>query len=209
MPSSRDQPVGQRARAEQLLELGKLRLERAAGQVGPLEQLAEPLPELGLERGHRQEPAVRRLVDPVAGDTAGEQARHRVAGQAVRDEAVRAVRHRDDDARAVASALAFEQRRENLDHRALGAGGEVGDLHRRQRRRGVGEDARVAEVVQVVPRVDRVRAIRAEAGDRAEDRRRGQLDAEALPDAWPEALEHHVRLEHRRRAAARSPRPRR
>ena len=47
-------------------------------------------------------------------------------------------------------ARAFEQRSEDLDHRGLRAGGEVGDLHGRQRGCGVGERAGVAEVVQIV-----------------------------------------------------------
>ena len=87
---------------------------------------------------------------------------------------------------------AFEQRGEHLDHGALRAGGEVGDLHGRERRRGVLERARVPEVVQVVAGVERVRAARAEPGDRAEDRRPGELDAETLPHSGTEALEHHV-----------------
>ena len=89
--------------------------------------------------------------------------------QAVRHEAVGAVRHRDDDARALARPLAFEERGEDLDQRALRAGGEIGDLHGRQRRCGVGEDSGVPEVVQVVPGVARVRAVSAEAGERAQD----------------------------------------
>ena len=40
------------------------------------------------------------------------------------------------------------------------AAGEVGDLHRRHRRRGVGEHTGAAEVVEVVARVARVRAVR-------------------------------------------------
>ena len=52
------------------------------------------------------------------------------------------------------------ERGEHLDHGALRAGGEVGDLDRRQRGRGVGERAGVAEVVQVVAGLRRVRARR-------------------------------------------------
>src|SRR4029077_21210633 len=66
----------------------------------------------------------------------------------------------------------------------------------------------VAEVVEVVAGLRRVRAVGAEAGDRAEDGRRRQLDAESLPDARAESLEHDVRLQElrRRRLAARIPR---
>ena len=47
----------------------------------------------------RWRPSARR-VDPVAGEPAREHARHRLAAEPVRDEVVRAVGHRDDDARA-------------------------------------------------------------------------------------------------------------
>ena len=61
---------------------------------------------------------------------AGEQA----FGQAlepVRDEAVRAVGHRDDEPRAAAGALALEQRGEITSSAAESARGEIGDLHGR------------------------------------------------------------------------------
>ena len=67
-------------------------------ELRQLDELAEPLPELRLERGDRQEAAVGGRVDAIAGDAAGEQLRHRLAADAVRDEVVRAVRHRDRDA---------------------------------------------------------------------------------------------------------------
>ena len=108
--------------------------------------------ELRLERADREVAPVRRRVDAVAGEAAGEDARHRLAAEAVRDEVVRAVRHRDDDPRALAGARPLEERREDLRDRAERAGGEVGDLHRRQLGRGVLEHARPAEVVEVVAR---------------------------------------------------------
>jgi len=60
---------------------------------------------------------IERLVDPVTRGAAGEQARQRVAREAVRCQRVRLVRHRDDDARAAPSALTLDECRENLDHR--------------------------------------------------------------------------------------------
>ncbi len=54
---------------------------------------------------------------------------------------------------ARAGALTLEQGRQDLDHRRLPAGREVGDLHGREGRSGVGEHAGVAEVVEVVARV--------------------------------------------------------
>ena len=108
--------------------------ELALGQLGPPDQLAEPDEELRLERADGQVAAVGGLVDPVAGEPAGEEARQRVAAEPVRDEAVRAVRHRDRQPGAAAGALALEQRGQDLRHGAERAGGEVGGLERRQRR---------------------------------------------------------------------------
>src|SRR4029079_8683706 len=63
------------------------------------------------------------------------------------------------------------------------------------------------ELFGVWPRVLRARPRLSEAGDRAEDRRLRERDAEALPDARTEALEHDVRLSARvgRGLAARVP----
>ena len=80
--------------------------------------------------------------------------------EAVGRERVGLVRHRDDDARAPAGALALEQRGQDLDHRRLRACGEVGDLHGRKRRGRVVQHTGVAEVVEVVAGIDRTRACR-------------------------------------------------
>src|SRR5581483_4582942 len=181
------EPVAQRLRLEQRGELGQLGLELARLEVGPAEQVAQPQPELRLERGDGEVAAVGGFVDAVAGGAAGEQARRRVAGEPVRHEAMGGVGHRHDDA----LRAAFDQRGEDLDHRHLPARGEVGDLHGRHRRRRIGEHARVAEVVQVVPRLS---AVRAEAGDRADDRVGSRLHVEPLEHPGAKALEDDARL---------------
>ena len=178
---------------ELLLSVGhevQLRQLRAA------DHLAEAEEELGLERADREQAAVGGLVDPVAGEAAGEEARQRVAAEPVRDEPVRAVRHRDRQPRATAGALPLEQGGEHLDDRAERARGEVRGLDRRQPRRRVLEHAGPAEVVQVVSRARRVRPVGAEAGDRAVDDRIGHVvraDSEPGGDSGTEALEHDVR----------------
>ena len=159
------QPLGERPCLEHGAELGGERVlsiwvELARGELGPLDQLAQPREELRLERPHRQMPSVGGRVDPVAGEAAGEEARERITAQPVRDEAVRAVRHRDRQPGAAAGACPLEQRSEDFGDRAERARCEVGRLERRQARRGVFEHARPAEVVQVVTRPRRVRALR-------------------------------------------------
>ena len=138
---------------------------------GPADQLAEPEEELRLERADGQLAPVGGRVDPVAGEAAGQEARERIAAEPVRDEPVRAVRHRDRQPGAAARALALEQRGEHLGDRAERAGGEIGGLERRQAGRRVLEHARPAEVVEVVTGARRVRPVGAEAGDRAVDGR--------------------------------------
>jgi len=104
--------------------------------------------------------------------------------------------HGDDEARAPAGALPLEERREDLGHGSQRAGGEIGDLDRREVRRGVLERARPAEVVHVVSRAGVVACVVPEARDRAADGRVGDVagtDAEPVGDAWAEALEHDVR----------------
>ena len=156
-----------RARRQALLSLG---IELARGELGPLDQLAQPREELRLERPDRQVPSVCGRVDPVAGEAAREEARERITAQPVRDEAVRAVRHRDRQPGAAAGARALEQCREDLGDRAERACCEVGRLKRRQARRGVFEHARPAEVVQVVTCASRMRPLGSESRDRAVDR---------------------------------------
>ena len=141
-------------------------------------------------------PAVGGLVDAVAGETAGEQSRPGLV-EAMRDEAMRAVHHRDDKAGALACAFALEQGGEDLRHCAECARREVGDREGRQGRRGVPEHSGPAEVVQVVPRALLVAPAESEAGDRAVDGAlRDLLGTDAQPgcDAGPERLEHDVRL---------------
>ena len=180
-------------RGELLLPVG---LEVPLRQLRAADHLAEPEEELRLERADREPAAVGGLVDPVAGEAAGEEARQRVAAEPVRDEPVGAVRHRDRQPRAAAGALALEQGGEHLDDGAERAGGEVGGLQRRQPGRRVLEHAGPAEVVEVVAGARRVRPVGAEAGDRAVDDRLGHVvraDAEAGGDSGTEALEHDVR----------------
>ena len=96
------EPVGQRPRAKDLGELGGQRflvlLVVTVDEVGPSDQLAEPLPELRLDGSDGEEAAVGGLVRAVAREPAGERALG-LAVQAVRCESVRVVRHRDDDVR--------------------------------------------------------------------------------------------------------------
>ncbi len=153
-------------------------------------------------------PTVGRLVDPVAGEPAGEEPRQRVAAEPVRDQAMRAVRHRDRQAGAVPGALPLEQRSQDLRDGAEGAGREVGRLERRQGGSCVLEHARPAEVVEVVPGSRGVLPLGAEARDRAVDGGGGRVvrpDTEAGGNTGPEPLEHDVRLAPA--APARAPAP--
>jgi hypothetical protein len=139
---------------------------------------------------------VSRLVDPVAGEPAGQHARYGLPAEAVRDEIVRAVRHRHDHALPEAGPCPLDERREDLHRRAERPGGEVGNLDRRQTRRRVFEHTRPAEVVQVVPCPQSVLRMVSEPRDGAVDgRRRGVIRADAEPrrDAWAEPLDHDVR----------------
>jgi hypothetical protein len=137
------------------------------------------------------------LVDAVVGEAAGEHPRNGVAPEAVRDEVVRVVRHRDDDVAAPAGGVALEQSRDDLRDGTERTGREVGDLDGRPRRRGVPENAGPAEVVEIVSSPLLVTVAEAEAGDRAVDGAfRGVLRADAEPGghAGPERLEYDVRL---------------
>ena len=115
------EPVRQRAARE---EAGELRAQRSLGglvlprrELRRAEQLAGAAEEGRLERGERQVAAVGGRVRLVAGEAAGEQPRKRVAAEAVRDELVGAVGHRDDEPRAFAGARAPDERREHLGDR--------------------------------------------------------------------------------------------
>ena len=113
--------------------------------------------------------AVGGRVEAVAGEPAGEHARSRLAHQPMRDEVVRAVCHRDDEARALSRARALEERGEHLRDCAERSGRKVGDLDRRQPGCGVLEHAGPAEVVDVVPGALFVASVQPEPGDRAVD----------------------------------------
>ena len=133
-PSKSSSQSGQRPRAKDLGELGGQRflvlLVVTVDEVGPFDQLAEPLPELRLDGSDGEEAAVGGLVRAVAREPAGERAL-RLAVQPVRCESVRVVRHRDDEVRTASRALAFEQRGQDLDDGEERAACEIGDLHRR------------------------------------------------------------------------------
>ena len=72
------EPAGQRPRAKDLGELGGQRflvlLVVTVDEVGPFDQLAEPLPELRLDGSDGEEAAVGGLVRAVAREPAGERA---------------------------------------------------------------------------------------------------------------------------------------
>ena len=187
--------AGEQDATELVCERLLVRVVVPLGEVGPLEQLAQPSKELRLEGRDRQMPPVGRAVDAIAGETAREQPRDGVASEPMRDEVVRAVRHGDDDVASLARARSLEQRGEDARHRAERSGGEVGDLDRGQARGGVLEDARPAQVVEVVAGAVGVLPLPAEARDRAVDDRVGDLgraDPEPLGDPRAEALEHDV-----------------
>jgi hypothetical protein len=105
------------------------------------------------------------------------------------------VRHRDLDSTAVPGSLPLVQRSEDLSDRAEGTGSEVGDLHRRQCGRGIGQRAGPAEIVEIMAGPSGVSPARAEAGDRAVHDRFGQVacsDSEPLRHARTETLQHDV-----------------
>jgi hypothetical protein len=163
----------------------------ASRELRQPDELAEPLPELRLERGDRQEAPVSGRVDAIAGDASREQPRHLLTVDAVRDQILRAVRHRNGEP----CASALEQRREDLRDRTERSGCEIRDLHGRHRRRRVRERARPAEVIEVVAGPLLVPAADAETCDRAVDRVRARVvraDAEPCRDARAESLEHDV-----------------
>ena len=90
---------------------------------------------------------------------------------------------------------ALEEGGEDPRHGTERAGGEIGDLDRREPWCRVLEDARPAEVVDVVPGAEAMGRVVAEARDRAVDRRLGDVvwpDAQARSDSRPEALQHDV-----------------
>ena len=145
-----------RRHGELVCERLLIRVVLPFGEVGPLEELAQSQEEPRLERSHREVPAVSRRVDPVAGEAARQQPRGRVAAEPVRDEVVRAVRHRDDDVAALPGALPLEQRGKHARHRAERTPRRGRRPGPGEARRGVLEDAGPAEVVEVVAHALRV-----------------------------------------------------
>ncbi len=165
-------------------------------KLRPADDLAQAREELRLERADREVSCVRGLVHAVAGEPAGEEPRDGLAAEPVRDEIVRAVRHRDDEPRAHARARSLHERCEDLHDRTEGARREIGDLHRRPDRRRVLEDPGPAEVVEVVAGTLRVPVRKTETGDRAVHHAfRDVLRSDPEPgrDPRPEALEDDVR----------------
>ena len=157
-------------------------------QVGPADDLAEPLPELRLERADRQPAAVGGGVDPVAGEAAGQQPPGGPLRAGARRGGASRASSRRRAGRRGPCARARAGRRRPPAPPTSAAGGEVGDLRRRHRRRGVGEHAGPAEVVDVVAGAALVAVAGAEAGDRAEDGAcRATADAEPRRHAGPEA----------------------
>src|SRR6266545_4348906 len=86
----------------------------AFDEVRTTDQRAESPPELRLERSDREEAAVGCLVDPVAGEPAGQRALP-LAEQPVRGKSMCVVRHGDGETCAMPCSLAFDQCAENLD----------------------------------------------------------------------------------------------
>jgi hypothetical protein len=117
----------------------------ALHELRPPDDLAQPREELRLERADRQVATVGTRVHRVAGEPLRQHGRPR-------HQPVRAVRHRDDELRPLARALAREERRKDRRHRAERARREVGDLHGWQRRGRFRERPGPAEVVQIVSR---------------------------------------------------------
>jgi TetR/AcrR family transcriptional regulator, fatty acid metabolism regulator protein len=105
------------------------------------------------------------------------------------------VRHRHDDVRTLSGPLAREQRGEHLRDGAERAGGEVGGLHRGQRRGCALEQPGEPDIVQIVAGPLFVLAAEAETRDRAVHGTFGCVrgaDAEPCRDSGPERLEDDV-----------------
>ena len=164
-----------------------MRVGLPAHEVRARDQLAQPLPELRLQRADGQEAAVGAPIDPVARERprqrAGELRQH-----------VGLVRHRHDESQAPARALPLQQAREHACDRVQSAGREIGDRQRRHRGCDGRERPCPAEVVDVV--TDAAIAV-AEPRERAVDdavRHVVRPDAEARGDAGPKPVEHDVGL---------------
>lgn len=194
------EPLVQRARGERRGELpGESLLVRCVlllGELGSLEEPAEALEEVGLQRADGHVSPVGRLVQAIARQAARQEPGYRLASNPIRDQVVGAMGHRHDEASSAAGSSAPEQGCEDLSDRGERPGGEIGDLDGRERRRGVLEDSGPSEVVQVVADAGSVLVVVPEAGDGAVHDGLGNRVgpySEALRNARPEPLEHHVR----------------
>jgi hypothetical protein len=142
-------------------------------------------------------PAVGGGIHAVAREAACQELGERLAAEAVRREAVRAVRHRDDDVGPSSCLLAREQGRKYLHRGGQRPRREIGELDGRHRRRGVGEQPGPALVVEVVARAKLVPPAEAEPRDRAVDDCLGKIrraDPEPVGHAGAKALDHDVGL---------------
>ena len=170
----------------------------AFDEVETADHLAEAPPELRFDRRHGEEALVRCLIRAIAGEASGKRA-FGLPAQAVRGEPVGVVSHGDDDVGAASAALSLEQRRQDVDDGEERAAGEVGDLHGRQCRCGVGEQSGPPGVVEVVTGAH---AFGTEARHRAvHDRRRERrgADPESIGDAGTKPLQYDVRSRGERR----------
>ncbi len=180
--------------------LGAWPLELLVCQVLPADPAAEGLPELRLQ-GAAGDPAILRLVGPVADDRAGEHhlspprhlARAEIAGGLHHQPAQRAIGHRDVDHLPLSAAPRLVERRQDPDRGHHPAAAQVGDLSRGLNRGPAGlpgeaQQAVEAKIVHVVAGPITVWAVLAVAGDRAVDEGRVRLPERLVADA--EAIEH-------------------
>ena len=196
---------------------GVIRLgARGEGEVTELvdvEQLAQPCPELGLQR-RDGDPAVRAAVHVVARVRSVEQHRagpgrapRACGGDVRRHPAEHAVEHRHVAVASLTGLLGTAQGGEDGDDGALRAAAEVGHLHAGDHGpsisvAGEGEHARARQVVEVVAGAQPIRPILAKTGDAAGHQsrvaraQRGGVEAEPVHHAGPEALEDDVRARH-------------
>ena len=125
---------------ELVAQLFLLRGVLAMRELGPPDEPADRREELGLERRERQVAPVRRLVDPVAGVPAREEAGERIAVEPMRDELVRPVGHRDHEvvprrrsarARTSAARTSDTARRAPAARSAACTGGRAGAVSAR------------------------------------------------------------------------------
>ena len=192
------EPLGKGAVGEDGRELGSQRflilVVLPLDEVAAVDELAESREELRLESSDGEVTSVGRLVDAVAREPAREEPRDGLAADSIRHEVVRAVCHRDRDPRPLAGSRTLEEPGEDLRDGSERAGREVCDLSRGELWR-VLEDAGPAEVVDVVTCAQPMKSVVAESGDRAVDRRRGNVvrpDSQSRGHTGPEAFDDDV-----------------